>query len=143
MRRFGEREPENFNDKNLDNIRTKHSELVPKLYDFDRDVAAGNLPSLDAYRQICLARSQAIRYGDALEPSNISLGLLREAERLQRAADGDAGELSADALRHADFFDFLARDSQGENRRDFLLSAETWRKLATLAAESEKRNQAD
>ncbi len=107
-------------------ILKRLQERRPRVFEFDHSTKEGNLPTVEAFREVTGLRAENIIDENTLNPSKLSEALIREAERLKRAAGGDDAELVAEALRKADFYKFLNTDAENK----YAVSIATWTKLA-------------
>lgn len=111
-------------------IQKKLYETRPRVGKFDQAIAKGELPSVEEFRQICRDRGQIIHDENTLNPSTLSEALIKDAERLERAANGDGDELIAEALKHADFYKWLGADAEPDK---YKTDIDGWNRLAESA----------
>ena len=147
----GERGQPEPSPKEMDD-RTKR-ELSTKVEAFDLSAEAGIVPTLSEYRTICAARAKLVRENIKTIDPTWAPSLTKEAEALERAAEGSSKDLIADALRHANGQDTHISTYRGlknlalekgklENVENYereieksVLAKRTWEKLAELAKE--------
>jgi hypothetical protein len=136
---FGERQQSLSQD---DRIKTsqRRSEMSSQVFDFDHSVSADKLPTVEEFKQACRNRAQVIRDENSLNSTRLSQALILDAERLERAANGDINELMAEATRHSEFYQFMASDPKIAQYRDENQTAvDSWKRLAEISGADERK----
>ncbi|MES2087940.1 MAG: hypothetical protein V4467_03015 [Patescibacteria group bacterium] len=115
-------------------------ELQRVVEDFDQTMGSGNLQTVEKFKEICKYRAQLVRQ------NIVSLGewgkqdLLKEASRLEKAANGDVDELVAEAMGHArahnstrEIPTILQKNrSKSQEDQEAVTAEKTWKRLARL-----------